>query len=330
MKTANKKLFTRNALTSDAEEIAERDKLNPTFAEMVETVFEARKATLRGDGDRGRWLSPLRLYAIPKFGRMRMTEITPADIKGALAKVWREKHPTGQKALQRTRIVFRDARLMGVDCDPFTVDAPQHMLGTVKHRTSHIEATPWQDMPALYAELRDRGDLASVLALRWTILTLVRGMATRGARFDEIEGATWTVPAERVKGREGNVSDFRVPLPPEALEIASRARSYSSELLFPGHRRNPITDVGMSKALRATSIGGTVHGFRTTFRTWVQDNEACSWEVAETVLGHRIGNKVERSYARSDLLEPRRVVLESWARYVTGAGDNVIALAPSA
>lgn len=59
------------------------------------------------------------------------------------------------------------------------------------------------------------------------------------------------------------------------------------------------------------------HGLRTTFRTWVQDTDACSYEVAETILAHSIGAKVERSYARSDLLDRRRPVMDAWARHVT-------------
>jgi integrase len=70
---------------------------------------------------------------------------------------------------------------------------------------------------------------------------------------------------------------------------------------------------------------GTVHGFRTSFRTWVQDTDACSFEVAETALGHSIGNTVERAYARSDLLDRRRLVAEAWGRFVTGhdMGDTL-------
>lgn len=63
---------------------------------------------------------------------------------------------------------------------------------------------------------------------------------------------------------------------------------------------------------------GRPHGFRSSFRTWVQDTDATAWDVSEMVLGHAIGNRVERSYARSDLLERRALVMEAWARHVTG------------
>ena len=139
-------ISTRNA--SKAEALAELDKSNPTFEEMAEVTFEARKARLRGDGERGRWFSPLRLHVIPKI-----------------------------------RIVFETANLSGIDCDPQTVDRARHMLGDVMHKPKHLEAMPWQDVPELYARL---GDTSAHLALRWIILTLVRGSSGRGAMFEEI------------------------------------------------------------------------------------------------------------------------------------------------
>jgi len=45
------------------------------------------------------------------------------------------------------------------------------------------------------------------------------------------------------------------------------------------------------------------------------------------VLAHRVGSIVERSYARSDMLDQRRIIIAAWGAYVTGAASNVIQLA---
>ena len=42
--------------------------------------------------------------------------------------------------------------------------------------------------------------------------------------------------------------------------------------------------------------------------------------VAEMALAHKVGSAVERSYARSDLFDKRRELMDAWAAYVTG-GD---------
>jgi hypothetical protein len=180
---------------------AEIERDNPTLETLARDVLESRKATLRNDGKAGRWLSPLERHIFPKIGRKPISSIRQHDIKAALAPIWRTKHPTAEKAIQRLRIVFRQGKLMGYDCDPFTVDAAQHMLGAVIHTPEPIAATHWQDIPDLFARLEGRGTTAA--CLRFMMLTLVRASGCRGARFDEIEGDVWTVPAERMKGQVG-------------------------------------------------------------------------------------------------------------------------------
>lgn len=305
----------------DAEREAARremDRQDPTFERMAQIVFEAKRDALRGGGTRGRWMSPIKLYMIPALGRKRMSAIHQLDIHAALKPIWREKHPTAIKAINRTKIIFEQARLMGVDCDPFTVEAAKHMLGEVDHKVRHLEAMPWQEVPALYAKLSDEPSAVN-LCLRWCILTLVRSHGCRGARFEEIEGDIWTVPAARIKGRSAYVQDFRVPLTEPTQEIVDTAAEVSDDYLFPGLTRGHVSDVALGNALKRAGASGTLHGFRTSFRTWVQDTDACTFEVAETILGHRIGNVVERTYARSDLLERRRGVMNQWAAFVTGA-----------
>jgi len=305
----------------DARREAERAELSredPTLEELAKMVLRARSATLRGGGLRGRWMSPLTLHVLPKIGRRRVSTIRQVDIRDALEPIWRTKHPTAAKAIQRLRIILREGELMGFPCAPVAVDAAQRMPGEVLHVPAPTPATPWQDMPALWAKLEAEGG-ASARCLQWAMLTVVRLDGCRGARLDEIDGDVWTVPADRVKGREGRVADFRVPLAPAALEIVARAREISDDLLFEGQRRGrPITDRALEKTLDRLRETGRPHGFRTSFRTWVQDRDVCSYDVAETCLGHIVGSRVERSYARSDLLDRRRTVMEAWARFLTG------------
>jgi hypothetical protein len=41
------------------------------------------------------------------------------------------------------------------------------------------------------------------------------------------------------------------------------------------------------------------------------------FEVAEACLSHRIGSAVSRAYARSDMLERRRPIMQAWAAFLT-------------
>ena len=305
------------------EEAEQMDREDPTFEEMAETVFEARKASLRGDRVRGRWFSPLKIHVIPKIGRKRMSEIHQRDIHAAIKPIWKTKHETADKSLARTKIVFQQARLMGYDVDPFTVDAARHMLGHHDHQVQPIEATPWQDVPALFASLNK--NVSSHLSLRWTILTVARGDGVRGARFDEIEDCVWTIPATRMKGLRGKARKFRVPLSQAAREIHETCKEQAwSDYLFPSIRTGGITVQAQVKILKKLGEAGRPHGFRTSFRMWVQDTNAASFDVAETALAHTIGNKVERSYARSDLLDQRQILMQKWSEFVTGQEGKVV------
>lgn len=270
---------------------------------------------------------------IPKIGRKPGSELTRHDLHAVLKPIWRTKYPTALKAWRRTRIVLTSAKKMGYPVDPVIAEEALEMLGEVDHRPTHIAAADWRHMPRIWAGL---GEGQGAACCRWIMLTLVRMEAARGARVSEIDfdEKVWTVPADRIKGRKNKAREFRVPLPGICLEMARARQEIGLDLMFFGRRADrPITNVAVEKALKAARLPdlnppierGTPHGFRTSFRTWVQDTEACSWEVAETVLGHVIGGTVERAYARSDLLEQRRRVMEDWVRFVTSRDG----LAPS-
>lgn len=59
----------------------------------------------------------------------------------------------------------------------------------------------------------------------------------------------------------------------------------------------------------------TVHGFRSSFRTWVAEETEFPGEVAEAALAHQNPNKVERAYQRGGLLDKRRKLMNAWGIY---------------
>ena len=77
--------------------------------------------------------------------------------------------------------------------------------------------------------------------------------------------------------------------------------------------------MAMLMLLRRMKVEGiTVHGFRSTFRDWAAEQPGISREVAEMSLAHKVGSDVERAYARSDLLEQRRDLMNQWTVFVCG------------
>jgi integrase len=71
----------------------------------------------------------------------------------------------------------------------------------------------------------------------------------------------------------------------------------------------------LSKLLRELGVDAHVHGFRTSFKTWAQECTSFANEVSEMALAHVLPNKAEAAYARSDLFEKRRALMDEWARF---------------
>ena len=66
---------------------------------------------------------------------------------------------------------------------------------------------------------------------------------------------------------------------------------------------------------------------RSSFRDWCGET-GVSREVAERALGHEIRNAVEKAYARTDLLERRRQLMENWSQYLNIREASILFMAP--
>ena len=110
--------------------------------------------------------------------------------------------------------------------------------------------------------------------------------------------------------------EFRVPLSGRALQILAEARALSggSGLVFVSGRGKQLPRQTPSLLLRRAGIGGTPHGFRSSFRDWAAES-GVDRATAEASLSHVVQG-VEGAYFRSDLLDARRAVVEAWAVYV--------------
>jgi integrase len=185
---------------------------------------------------------------------------------------------------------------------------PKQSRGNVHHHP----AVPVAEMPALMEELRAL-DSTSARALEWTILCAARTGETLGAEWGEIDldQRIWVVPAERSKTGKPH----RVPLSDAAVELLDALPGYQYGLIFTGPKGR-LSSMAMLMCIRGLRPGTTVHGMRSAFRNWAAEN-AVQREVAEACLAHVVAG-VEGAYLRSDLLEQRRPVMESWAAFVAG------------
>jgi integrase len=153
--------------------------------------------------------------------------------------------------------------------------------------------------------------------LKLLLLTAARRGEVLEANWEEIDRdqALWVVPASRTKsGRE-----HRVPLSPPALVVVDAlAAVRRSNLVFPGVRHGrPIAATVVLDLMRDLRPGMTLHGLRSTFRTWAAEATNARQDIAEAALAHAIEDKVVASYQRGDLLQLRAKLMTEWALFVT-------------
>ncbi len=78
--------------------------------------------------------------------------------------------------------------------------------------------------------------------------------------------------------------------------------------------------------VKLLGIAAVPHGFRSSFRDWAAEQTNHPREVIEAALAHVVQNRVEVAYARSDLFERRRVLMNDWAEYLGEERGQVVTL----
>ena len=114
-----------------------------------------------------------------------------------------------------------------------------------------------------------------------------------------------------------------VTLSLEALTILERTKALRPAdgdcRVFPGMAGKKLSDMTICKELAAPPY--VVHGFRSTFRTWVAARmPSIPDAVAEAAVAHKIPDAVVRAYNRAKFMEPRPTLLDAWGRYAAAQG----------
>jgi integrase len=300
-----------------------------TFEEAARKVHEMHSPTWRNPKHAAQFIATLETYAFPRLGKLKVPEVTTADVLSVLTPIWIEKAETARRVRQRIGTVMKWAIAQGWRQDNPAENIAQALpkAETVK---ANRKALPYADVPACIEAVKASGaGVATKLALELLVLGASRSGEVRNAVWSEVDfvAKVWEIPAERMKMKKPH----RVPLTKRALAILEEAKAISdgSELVFPGTKRGrPLSDMTLSKLVKELGFPVDVHGFRTSFRTWAQERTNFPREVAEAALAHLSGDAVERAYARSDLFEKRRKMMDAWAAFLAEKRtDNVTRIA---
>jgi len=150
---------------------------------------------------------------------------------------------------------------------------------------------------------------------------LVRPAELRHARWDEIdlEGALWTIPAEKTKMRKVH----RVPLSRQAVAILREIHALTGPAgyVFPSvrTRARPMSENTLNAGLRRLGYASdemTAHGFRAMAATLL--NESGKWhpDAIERALAHGEADKVRAAYTRGAHWQERVEMAQWWSNYL--------------
>ena len=294
----------------------------PTFRGIAAQVIEFRRPTWSNAKYATQWADSFANYAYPTIGDMAIDAVTPADVLAVLTPVWHTKAETATRVKQRMETVFDFAIAQGLRIDN-PAAAVTRALPRRPRLKAHHPALPYAEVPAAIAAIRESTAYTSTrLALEFVILAAARTGEVLGATWGEIDvsAATWTVPAARMKMRR----EHRVPLSDRAMAILAEARELGKGdadddgLIFPRSKGGQLSNMAFVMLLRRLGIACVTHGFRSSFKDWSIES-GFDWAISETALAHRLGNSLESAYARTDLFDRRRELMQVWADYLNPA-----------
>lgn len=325
-------LANKTALAEGRDPFAENERGGmPTFREATERTFAASKPHWRSGKHVDKWWRSLESYAFPILGDMPVDEIGREDVLRVLTPIWGSKQETARRVRQRIRTVLKWSMAHGFVDFNMAGEVIDGALPPQRRIVQHMRSLPYVEVAdALRTVEASRASIPAKLCLRFLVLTAARSGEARGATWDEVDmdAREWRIPAERMKASNAH----RVPLSDAAQNVLEQAAPFRDEsnLIFPSVVKlgSQMSDMTLTKVLRSTGLAerATVHGFRSSFRDWAAECTNAPHAVMELSLAHTVGSSVEQAYARSELIEKRRALLQQWSDYVTKPGADIVSI----
>lgn len=303
-----------------------------TFADAAKAFLAAQGSVWSNKKHAKQWPSTLERYVYPVFGDMPVSEVDTQLVARALDPIWHTKTETASRVRQRVEKILDWATTMGYRAG----ENPARWKGKLAHvfpapskihEVQHHPSLPFAEVPSFMAKLRAQDGIAS-RALELTILTVPRTDMTIKMTWDEVdlENGIWSLSKERMKGRR----PFRIPLPPSAIAVLQKMSEYrdrGEKFVFPGGKiGKPLSNNAMLEVLERMNYGHvTVHGFRSSLRTWAAEQTDFSDTIGRMALSQTVGDKVDAAYQRGDLFDKRKALLEAWDSFSrSGEGSRVL------
>jgi integrase len=328
---------------------AEKNATEHTFAKAFNGYFEAHRSGWSSPRYAQQWRSTVERFALPVIGNIDVAQVSTNHILEVLKPIWQQMPITASHTRQRIEAVmdyaaaparkWRSADLI----NPASWAALKTELPSVSkiHNTRNHPSLPWVQVSAFMTAL---GKLDGIPAkcVTFVILTASRPSEARNATWNEIDldNLIWTKPAVHMKKRRLH----RVPISKPAAELLLNMKALSYDrphgLIFPPpYSGKALADKELSGLVKKMSLAGIadgqpprwrdaenravdLHGFRTSFKAWCRTKNYPD-EFSELALAHVESDKTRRAYAREDLLDERRPMMDAWSRLCTSQVSSI-------
>ena len=311
---------SQNGKKRSASAKAELANATPTFRKAAGMVHPLNAAKWDNSKTTSNWWQRAERYVFPAIGDVPLDRIGRTEVLDILTPVWTLKPETAR----RIRLIIKTVMSWGMAYGYITVnpagaviDAALPPMPKIKE---HFKALPYPEIAAAIKSVEASTAFpATKLAFRFLVLTAARSGEVRRATWDEIDmgNTLWTISADRMKSRK----EHRVPLSTGAMAVLKEAQSLptnGSPLVFPNDLTpsKALSDNALSYMLRRIHVPAVAHGFRSSFRDWAAEKTDASFAVMELALAHGVGSGVVQSYARPDLLDRRRSLMQAWSDFL--------------
>lgn len=180
-------------------------------------------------------------------------------------------------------------------------------------------------------------------ALQLASLVFQRPGELRMAEWAEVDldAGVWNIRSDRMKRtKQEKVSGtpHSVPLATQAVAILRdlHPRTGHGRYVFPSLRtgERPMSDAAVLAALRRMGFPKdemTGHGFRAMARTMLAERLRIDEAIIEAQLAHAVRDSLGRAYNRTEFVDQRRVMMQTWADYLDKLrkGGEVVSLRQS-
>ena len=314
----------KNGIDPSAEKSLVKKLLKQDYANNFEAIalqWHEQRKHMWTEKHAAKILRVLKTKLFPAIGNIPINQVKPPELLAALKKIEKDGHlHTAHRMQQTASQIFRFAVASGLTERDIAVDLRGALKPSKKTNYARLSEN---ELSEFIEKLENyEGDEQTKIATKLLMITFVRTIELRGARWEEInfDKAEWRIPAERMKMRKPHI----VPLSKQAIALFRQQQQSTGnyDFVFP-NRNRPTTYISENTILYAIYRMGyhnrtTAHGFRGTASTILHESGLFDSVHIERQLAHGERNQSKGSYDHSQHLAKRAEMMQWWGDYIDG------------